>query len=83
MSKAAGRRIWVAVRIQRGFVSDIRAFEDKEFALRLERSWRCEMNPDYDETGVANVKIIGSRASARTSRISHRRAATPRSMARK
>ncbi len=83
MNKARARRIWIAVRIQRGFVSDIRAFEEKECALRQERSWRRGMNPDYDETGVAKVKIAGARAAAHTSRGSHPRTSTPKSIGRK
>jgi hypothetical protein len=73
MNNRPGKRVWVAVRIQRGFVSDIRAFEEKEFAFRQERRWRRGMNPDYDETGIARVKIITAKASPprqrRTSRL--------------
>lgn len=57
MSKTRGQRIWVAVRIERGFVSDVKAFQERELAVRQERSWRLRMNPDYDETGVAQVGI--------------------------
>ncbi len=57
MNRANGQKIWVAVRVERGFVSDIRAFREKESALRQERSWRRRMNPDYDETGLAEVRV--------------------------
>lgn len=64
MTRAKGKKIWVSVRIQRGFVTDIRAFEEKELAFRQERSWRHKMNPDYDETGVRRVSICTARPSA-------------------
>lgn len=57
MSNMLNQRIWVAVRVQRGFVSDIRAYRDEESARRCERSWRRRMNPDYDETGVSAVRV--------------------------
>jgi hypothetical protein len=49
--------IWVAVRVQRGFVSDICAFDDEKAACRRESSWRRCMNPDYDETAVSHVHV--------------------------
>jgi len=57
MSNTMNQRIWVAVRVQRGFVTDIRAYRDEESARRCERSWRRRMNPDYDETGVSAVRV--------------------------
>jgi len=66
MTKARHQKIWVAVHVQRGFVSDIRAFREKEPARRQERSWRRQMNPDYDETGIAEVCVRTARTSARS-----------------
>ena len=57
MTSMLNERIWVAVRVQRGFVSDIRAYRDEEAARRCERLWRRRMNPDYDETGVSAVRV--------------------------
>lgn len=57
MSNMLDQWIWVAVRVQRGFVSDIRAFRHEESARRCERSWRGRMNPDYDEIGVSAVHV--------------------------
>lgn len=65
MNNRPEKKVWVAVRIQRGFVSDIRAFEEREFALRQERRWRRVMNPDYDETGIGKVKIVSAKTSTR------------------
>lgn len=64
MLKVRDQRIWVVVRVQRGFVSDIRAFREREFALRQERSWRRRMNRDYDETGVSEVSVNAARMPA-------------------
>lgn len=58
MSERKDKTIWVAVRVQRGFVSDIRAYESERSARHQESSWRRQMNPDYDETCVSNVRVI-------------------------
>ena len=49
--------IWVAVHVERGFVSEIRAYPEKEAAKRQERAWRQKMNRDYDETALAGVRL--------------------------
>ena len=72
MPRAKGQRIWVAVRVWRGFISDVRAFREREFAVRQERSWRRGMNPDYDETAVSEVGIDAARMPARIQRASRR-----------
>jgi hypothetical protein len=59
------KKIWVAVRVQRGFVSDIRAYCDPVAARRTERSWRRRMNPDYDDTGLSSVVVSPRRSTAR------------------
>lgn len=51
------QRIWVVVRVQRGFVSDIRAYRGEKSARGRERSWRRRMNPDYDEIGISAVRV--------------------------
>lgn len=65
MSERGSQEIWVAVRVQRGFVTDIRAYRDRAAARRTERSWRRRMNPDYDETGLSAVIVNGRRSPAR------------------
>jgi len=62
MSKRKNKTLWVAVRVQYGFVSDVRAYDSERSARRLERSWRRQMNPDYDETSVSNVRLIVPRS---------------------
>jgi hypothetical protein len=61
MASEDRHRIWVAVRVQRGFVTDIRAYRDPAPARRTERRWRQMMNPDYDETGLACVAVDAGR----------------------
>ena len=52
MKKTTRNKIWVAVRVERGFPVEVKAFSKKTNAERQELSWRKTMNPDYDETGV-------------------------------
>ena len=63
MSDTVNQPVWVAVRVQRGFVTDMRAYRDEKSARRCERSWRHQMNPDYDETDVALVCVKPRRKS--------------------
>ena len=57
MSEKPNQGIWVAVLVERGFVSEVRAYGDETSARRRERSWRQQMNPDYDETEVSWVTV--------------------------
>ena len=58
MSRVTGLRMWIAVRVQRGFVTDVRAYENEQSARRKERAWKHQMNRDYDETSVSKVRVI-------------------------
>jgi len=64
-----GERIWVAVLVERGFVSEIEAYRDEASARRRERTWRRRMNPDYDETGLCDVVINESQMKPRSYRL--------------
>lgn len=57
MSDRLNKEIWIAVRVERGFVAEIRAYRTKAAARRMESSWRRRMNPDYDETGLSAVVV--------------------------
>ena len=57
MRKTAKEDMWIAVRVQGGFVTEVRAYWDETSARRRERAWRTRMNPDYDETGVQPIVI--------------------------
>jgi hypothetical protein len=51
------QKIWVAVRVERGFITEIRAYHNEQSARHREYLWRREMNPDYDETAVSDVLL--------------------------
>lgn len=55
--KEIRKKIWVAVFVERGFISIIKAYTDKEEAFRQEKIWLSTINPDYDEVGVKEVVI--------------------------
>jgi hypothetical protein len=44
--------VWIAVRSQRGFITDAAVFESEHAAQLRERRWRKMANPDYDESAV-------------------------------
>ena len=46
--------LWVAVKIERGYVCEARLFESLDAAQKTERRWQARLNPDYD--GAAVVK---------------------------
>ena len=55
MVRQGRQRIWVAVRVERGFIVEVKAFATKKSAQGQEQRWRSAMNPDYDETGICDV----------------------------
>ena len=48
---------WVAVKVERGFPEEIKAFFTEKTALKQERIWRKQINFDYDDTGVFKIKL--------------------------
>ena len=44
--------VWLAIRSQRGFITDAAVFESEHAAQVRERRWRSSANPDYDESVV-------------------------------
>jgi len=60
MAKPTLKKMWVLVRIQRGFVSEVRGYMRKSSALRQERIWRKFNNPDYDDTSLSAMELNGS-----------------------
>ncbi len=44
--------VWIAIRSQRGFITDAAVFESEHGAQLRERQWRKSANPDYDESAV-------------------------------
>ena len=66
MARSKRQKIWVAIQIKGGFITDVRAYSDRVPARRTELRWRQEVNPDYDETGLWCVTLDEhSRATAR------------------
>jgi hypothetical protein len=60
-SVSNSKRLWVAVKVERGFVGEARIFESFDAAKRTERKWRANLNPDYDEAAVVEGHIARSR----------------------
>jgi hypothetical protein len=54
-------QLWVAVRVERGFITQAEVYESKIAAKRKERVWRKKFNPDYDETAVIGASLIPHR----------------------
>ena len=54
----SSKRLWVAVKVVRGFVEQARIFETFDAAKRTERKWRVNLNPDYDEAAVVEGLIM-------------------------
>ena len=52
------KQIWVAVKVERGFICDARVYESFRSAKQTERRWRSRINPDYDETAVIKSSFI-------------------------
>jgi len=54
------KQVWVAVKVERGYICDARVYESAKSAKRTERRWRSRINPDYDETAVIESQLISS-----------------------
>jgi hypothetical protein len=52
-------KIWVAIRIERGFPVEVKGYRRRKFAEKQEQAWRKCINLDYDETGVLEMSITG------------------------
>jgi len=46
------KKLWVAVKVERGFISKAKVYESFDAAQRTVRRWRSCLNPDYDEAEV-------------------------------
>lgn len=57
MAEKDDQRMWIAVRIIGGFPVKVKGFKKEKSAVKQERRWRKKMRPDYDETGVLQMKI--------------------------
>jgi len=50
--KSSLKKLWVAVKVERGFICKAKVFSSLNSAQKAERRWRSRLNPDYDETAV-------------------------------
>jgi hypothetical protein len=55
MESQVEKPIWVAVKVERGFIVEVRGFLKESDAEKLKRKWRRTMNPDYDEAEVLQL----------------------------
>jgi hypothetical protein len=49
--------IWIAVRCERGFITNAEVFLSRQAAEGCEAQWRSAANPDYDESAVFYRKL--------------------------
>lgn len=49
--------LWVAVKVWRGFPEEIKAFYSEQTAQKQEKVWRKQVNPEYDEIGIFQIKM--------------------------
>ncbi len=66
--------LWVAVKVERGYISEARVFESLNAAEQTARKWRSLLNPDYDEAGVVKGRLSsGLRGLLRAPRVRAKR----------
>jgi hypothetical protein len=61
------KRVFVAVNVWRGIISDVKAFQDEKSALRRASYWRRSANAENDDIGVYET-IVRRPKSGSTSR---------------
>ena len=57
MKQKKRQKVWIAVKVERGFPVEVKAYRSNASAIRRELLWRKIMNFDYDDTGVFAVLI--------------------------
>ena len=62
VGRAKGRqqhqKLWVAVKVERGFICAAKVFESEQAAQQTEQKWRARLNPDYDEAAVVKSCLV-------------------------
>jgi hypothetical protein len=56
-AKVVAQSLWVAVKVERGFVAEAKLFHSFAAAQRLQRRWQATLNPDYDEAAVVSATL--------------------------
>lgn len=49
-------KLWVAVKVERGYVAEARIYKTPTAAEKIVKRWKIRLNPDYDEAAV----VMGS-----------------------
>ncbi len=49
--------LWVAVKVERGYISQASLFGSLAQAQKTVRRWQARLNPDYDEAAVIKGRI--------------------------
>lgn len=57
MAQKIHQKIWVAVRVWRGFPVEAKGYRNRESAEKQAQIWRKDINLDYDDTGVLEIKM--------------------------
>jgi hypothetical protein len=52
--------LWVAVKVERGYLSRASLFDTRSQAQTTVRRWHKRLNPDYDEAAVIQGRISAS-----------------------
>jgi hypothetical protein len=55
MAPSKTKPVWVLVKVQSGVPVKVEAFRNLRSARAHEDSWRRQMRPDYDESGIFKV----------------------------
>ena len=55
--KTRVKKLWIAVRSQRGLITDAEIHLTRKAATECERQWKQSLNRDYDETAVIAGKL--------------------------
>jgi hypothetical protein len=55
--KPKRQSLWIVINIWHGLIQPPEAFKTKPSAKRREQTLRKEMQPEYDEVGVFEVKL--------------------------
>lgn len=55
--KTEEKKVWIAVRSQRGLITDAEIHLTRKAATERERQWNQSLNRDYDETAVIAAEL--------------------------
>lgn len=53
--KIKRKNLWVAVKVERGYVTRAKIFDSLAETKATERRWRSRLNPDYDEVAIVRA----------------------------